>query len=175
MSHSVKPGLARTRKCFLSTVAAVAFSCIAMAPTQAQDPNWTPTGFDEHSRAAWAAIVDFCGADMPERPSDEANADLCSQSYEISLLYLATLLAWSQLPSSDGGMTDMQVFPEIDADWQARVAAMAADIEPTWTVEPNPDILRAPASVRPMLIDTVVRSYGTVQRLLVTQALINDP
>lgn len=147
----------------------------AAQPAGAYDADWIPTGFDEHSRAAWAAIMAMCGADMPDRADDPAIADLCAQSYEVSLLYLAILLAWSELPPAEGGNTGMQVFPELDPAWMARIAELAETAEPRWTIEANPDLARAPAILRQQLIDTTVLSYGTMQRVAIAQALVTQP
>ncbi|MEM8589562.1 MAG: ATP-binding cassette domain-containing protein [Pseudomonadota bacterium] len=147
----------------------------AAQPAGAFDADWIPTGFDEHSRAAWAAIMAMCGADMPDRADDPAIADLCAQSYEVSLLYLAILLAWSELPPAEGGNTGMQVFPELDPAWMARIAELAETAEPRWTIEANPDLARAPEYLRQQLIDTTVLSYGTMQRVAIAQALVTQP
>ncbi|MEM7442278.1 MAG: ATP-binding cassette domain-containing protein [Pseudomonadota bacterium] len=148
---------------------------LAFTPAAALDANWTPTGYDDHSRAAWAALVLLCGPDMPEQTSDPALADLCTQTYEVSELYLGMLLAWSQLPASEGGNIAMQAFPELDASWMSRITELAETVEPRWNIEANPDLPRAPAMLRPQLIDTVVLSYGTMQRVAIARSLITDP
>lgn len=153
----------------------IAGSLFMAQPAGAFDADWIPTGFDEHSRAAWAAIMAICGADMPDRADDPAIADLCTQSYEVSLLYLAILLAWSELPPAEGGNTGMQVFPELDPAWMARIAELAETAEPRWTIEANPDLARAPAILRQQLIDTTVLSYGTMQRVAIAHPLVTQP
>ncbi len=164
----------RIHKALLAAALAVPLTLASGFPAKTAEDAWVPTGFDEHERAAWALLTLICGPDMPAKPAGNMPPEFCAQNYEVTELYLGTLLALSEMPASAGGNAAMQLFPELKPALMQQIALLADDAQPPWTIVANPDLKRAPAILLPQLVDAIANSYGTMQRVAIAHPLLAD-
>lgn len=147
----------------------------ALAPTGRAQESWAPTGYAQHVRAAWVLMTLLCGPKVPDYYAGPAADDLCPKTYENSLLWLAMALAWTQLPANPGSGETMQTFPKLDDALMERIRELEATAVPGWQVVANPDLARAPDSVRQQLYDTMNRIYDTQVRATLATIRAKDP
>jgi len=116
-----------------------------------------------------------CGPRLEESAQAPITAALCARNKDVTLQFLAVLLALSQLPEGGGQKAPLQAFPQIDPRIMAFLVMLSPRMQPDWEVVANPDIERIPEIMRPQVIDAVSNAYGTMQRLLIAQALPPAP
>ncbi len=84
-------------------------------------------------------------------------------------------LAWTQLPSGTGGAGQLAIFPAFEPPVMQALSDRFQAAHPTWEIVANPDMSRAPETLRPQLLDATTRSYGIQLRVTIAEAVRNDP
>ena len=143
-------------------------------PTLAE-MTWPPRTSDDYGRASWALHVLFCGHNDTDARFGPLPPDQCETSWNTSVQWLSVLMTLERRQRETGQPINLPPFPDFGAVVQREVIAAAGSMTPGWTVSVDDALFPAPIPLIEQAGQALTLSYGMVQRLAISQAIVAEP